>query len=393
MEVFKNIHNSLLESQDYLMTRELLKQIDWSQRLICIKGFRGVGKTSFILDYIKKYHPNDNSALFVNLNNFYFTRRRIFSFADEFSKLGGKVLFLDQIQKYPDWSAELRMCYDQIPDLQIIFTASPVLRIADGNPEMQGIVKIYYLEGLSFREFLNHKTGENFPAYSLEEILGNHVRISHEIVSKVKPLAYFSQYLQTGYFPYFMGDPGFFNIKLLQHINLALEIDVPYLNQIEIKYLSKLRKLLHILAIQTPCRPNVSKLASSVEVSRATIMNYLRYLKNARLINLVYSNGNDSPDQMKKPDKVYMHNTNLLYAIAPDNVGSLNLRLTFFLNQVGYLNKVESSDSTDFLVNEKYQFKVGGKKVESQGDIYVAADMIEYGLGNKIPLWLFGFLY
>jgi uncharacterized protein len=393
MEVFKNIHNSLLEGQNYPLSRELLKQIDWTQRLICIKGFRGVGKTSFILDYIRKNYANDDSVLFINLNNFYFTRRKIVSFADEFAKLGGKVLFLDQIQKYPDWSTELRMCYDQIPDLQIIFTASPVLRVADGNPDMQGIVKIYHLEGLSFREFLNYKTGGDFPVFSLDEIIKNHVQISHEVVSKVKPLAYFNQYLQTGYFPYFMNDPGFFNIKLLQNINLALEIDVPYLNQIELKYLSKLRKLLHLLAIQTPCSPNVSKLASSVEVSRATIMNYLRYLKNARLINLVYSNGNGSPDQMKKPDKVYMHNTNLIHAIAPDNVGSLNLRLTYFLNQVGYRNKVETSAIADFWVNNKYHFKVGGKKIEPAGEVFAAADMIEFGNENKIPLWLFGFLY
>jgi uncharacterized protein len=393
MEVFKNIHNSLLEGQSFPFSRELLKQIDWSHRLICIKGFRGVGKTSFLLDYIRKNYKNDDSVLFINLNNFYFTRRRIFSFADEFSKLGGKVLFLDQIQKYPDWSAELRMCYEQLPDLKIVFTASPVLRVADGNPDMQGIVKIYHLEGLSFREFLNYKTGENFPVYSFDEILKNHVKISQEIVSKIKPLAYFNAYLLTGYFPYYLSDPSFYNIKILQNINLALEIDIPYLNQIELKYLTKLRKLLLILAAQSPCTPNISKLATSVDVSRATIMNYLRYLKNARLINLIYSNGNGSPDQMKKPEKVYIHNTNLLYAIAPDNIGSLNLRLTFFLNQVGYLNTVEISDSGDFLVNKNYHFKVGGKKIDSAEGIYAAADMIEFGEGNKIPLWMFGFLY
>jgi uncharacterized protein len=393
MEVFKNIHNSLLEGQNYPLSRELLNQIDWSQRLICIKGFRGVGKTSFLLDYIKKQFPDDESTLIINLNNFYFTKRKIFSFADEFSKLGGKVLFLDQIQKYPDWSAELRMCYDQIPDLKIIFTSSPVLRVVDGNPEMEGIAKIYHLEGLSFREFLNYKTGENFPIYNLEEIIDNHVAISKKIITKVKPLAYFSQYLQFGYFPFFMNDPGFFNIQLLKNINLALEIDVPYLNQIELKYLSKLRKLLYIIATQTPFTPNVSKLAAAVEVSRATIMNYLRYLKNARMINLLHSNGNSDLDQMKKPDKVFMHNTNLQYAIAPENTGSLNLRHTFFFNQVGYQNSVETSQKADFLVNGKFDFIVGGRKIESQEGIFSASDMIEVGNENKIPLWLFGFLY
>jgi len=393
MVSFKVIHNSLLEDQHFVLSRELLNQVDWSHRLICIKGFRGVGKTSFILDHIKKVYPGNDSVLFINLNNFYFTKRKIYSFADEFSKLGGKVLFLDQIQKYPDWSAELRMCYDRIPDLKIVFTSSPVLRVIEDNPDLQGIAQIYHLEGLSFREFLNYKTGQNFTVYKLDDIINNHVEISKEIVSKVKPLAYFSQYLQTGFFPYFMSDPSFFNVKLLKNINLALEIDVPYLNQIELKYLSKLRKLLYIIASQTPFTPNVSKLAAAVETSRATIMNYLRYLKNARLINLLYSNGNGDLDQMKKPDKVYVHNTNLLYAIAPDNVENLNLRHTFFLNQVGYCYKVESSSKADFLVESKYEFIVGGKKTDPVNKIFGAADMIETGQANKIPLWLFGFLY
>ncbi|NQU87960.1 MAG: AAA family ATPase [Mariniphaga sp.] len=393
MDSFKVIHNSLLEDQHFVLSRELLNQVDWSHRLICIKGFRGVGKTSFILDHIKKVYPGNDSVLFINLNNFYFTKRKIYSFADEFSKLGGKVLFLDQIQKYPDWSAELRMCYDNIPDLKIVFTSSPVLRVIEDNPDLQGIAQIYHLEGLSFREFLNYKTTQNFPVYKLDDVITNHVEISKEIVSKIKPLAYFSQYLHTGYFPYFMSDPSFFNVKLLKNINLALEIDVPYLNQIELKYLSKLRKLLYIIASQTPFTPNVSKLAAAVETSRATIMNYLKYLKNARLINLLYSNGNGDLDQMKKPDKVFMHNTNLLYAIAPDNVENLNLRHTFFLNQVGYFYKLESSSKADFLVESKYEFIVGGRKTDPANEIFGAADMIETGQGNKIPLWLFGFLY
>jgi hypothetical protein len=285
------------------------------------------------------------------------------------------------------------MCYDQIPELKIVFTSSPVLRVSDGNPDLHGIVKIYHLEGLSFREFLNYKTGTDFPIYKLDEIIENHQNIAREIVAKVKPLAYFNQYLQTGYFPYFMNQPGFFNIKLLKNINLALEIDVPYLNQIELKYLSKLRKLLHIIASQTPFTPNVSKLAAAVEVSRATIMNYLRYLKNARLINLLYSDSNSEFDQMKKPDKVFMHNTNLLYAIAPTNVESLNLRHTFFFNQVGYQNVIETSHNADFIVNKKYDFMVGGRKLEPGEEIYAASDMIEIGNDKKIPLWLFGFLY
>ncbi len=393
MEDFINTHNSLLESTESSLSRELLKQINWSDRLICIKGFRGVGKTTFILEYIKQFYEEDNTVLYINLNNFYFTKRKIYSFADEFSKLGGKVLIFDQIQKYPEWSAELKKCYHEIPDLKIIFTSSPVLRVVEGNPDLEGIAHIYHLEGLSFREFLNYNTNQNFKAYSLPEIIKNHEEIAKEIIGKVKPLAYFGQYLKYGYFPYFMIDPNFFNIKLLKNINLALEIDVPYLNQIELKYLSKLRKLLHIIALETPLNPNISKLAAAVETSRATIMNYLKYLKNARLINLLYNDGNNGDDQMRKPDKIYLQNTNLLYAVAPNNIENLNLRHTFFYNQLGYQNSISCNLKSDFLVNNTYSFYVGGRKTEAPSGSYAAADMIEIGKGAKIPLWLFGFLY
>jgi predicted AAA+ superfamily ATPase len=391
LEFFQNTHKSLLESRKTTIRRELSKQIDWNQRLICIKGFRGVGKTTFLLDYIRDRFKDDNSVLYINLNNFYFTKRRISSFADEFVKRGGKVLVLDQIQKYPDWSADLRKCIDEIPELKIIFTSSPVLRITDGNPDLQGIASVNHLAGLSFREYLNYQTGNNFGYYNFDEIIENHVAIAREIVSKVKPLAYFGEYLKNGYFPYFIDDPNFYINRLLTHVNLALEIDVPYINQIELKYLSKLRKLLHLIAIEAPFTPNVSKLASAVETSRATVMNYLNYLKNAKLIHLLYSNGDD--EQLKKPVKIYLHNTNLIYAIAPDNTESVNLRHTFFYNQVDYICNVKNSTKADFQVNDKYHFVVGGRKLEPAADVYAAADVIEIGEGNKIPLWLFGFLY
>ena len=391
MEFFQNIQKSLLESRKPTIRRELSKSIDWNQQLICIKGFRGVGKTTFLLDYIKDNFGDDNSVLYINLNNFYFTKRKISSFADEFAKRGGKVLVLDQIQKYPEWSADLRKCIDEIPDLKIIFTSSPVLRIVEGNPDLQGIANISHLEGLSFREYLNYQTGNNFKPYSFEEIIQDHVNISQEIVSKVRPLAYFDEYMKSGYFPYFIDDPNFYFNRLLMHINLALEIDVPYINQIELKYLPKLRKLLHIIATETPFAPNVSKLAAAVQTSRATVMNYLNYLKNAKLINLLYSNGDD--EQMKKPDKVYLHNTNLLYAIAPNNTDSVNLRQTFFYNQTNYVCDVKSSEVADFCINDKYHFVVGGRKLEPGTGYYAASDVIETGEGNKIPLWLFGFMY
>jgi len=387
-----NIHNLLQEQSRITIRRELMDEINWDQRVIGIKGFRGVGKTTFLLDIVKEKFLNDKSCLYINLNNFYFTKRKIISFVDEFYKTGGKTLILDQIHKYPDWASELKTCYDNFPELQIIFSASPVLRVLEENNDLQDIAKIYHLEGLSFREYLNYKCGLNFKRVTLQEILSDHVNIAKEITSEIKPLAYFTEYLRDGFYPYFLDNKGFYNETLLKHINLALEIDVTYLNQIDLQYLPKLRKLLQIVASHVPFSPNVSKISADVQTSRATIMNYLRYMKNARIINLLFANGNE--DEIKKPDLVYLHNTNLMYAIDPVNVSSKALRQTFFYNQVGYQHIVKSSAKADFKVNELIHFSVGNKyTVPVDDDSYAAADMIELGSGRIIPLWLFGFLY
>lgn len=391
MENLIQIHQTLFEQPRKTIRRELLDEIDWSHRLICIKGFRGVGKTTFLHNLVREKYLEDKSCLYVSLNNFYFTRRKIYNFADEFYKKGGKVLILDQIHKYPEWSKELRACYDDMPELKIVFSASPVLRVIEGNTHLKNIIKVYHLEGLSFREYLNYRGKFEFPQYTLDEIISNHQQIAQEITNQVKPLAYFEEYLQIGFYPYFLNNKPFYNETLLKHVNLALELDVTYLNQIELKYLPKLRKLLQIIVSEVPFSPNISKISNDVETSRATVMNYLRYLKNARLINMLFSNGGE--DQLKKPDLVYAHNTNILFAVEPNNITNRNLRTTFFYNQVGYRHSIKSSDKADFKVDDNYHFIVGGKYTEPEKETYAAADMIEEGSGNKIPLWLFGFLY
>jgi uncharacterized protein len=392
VEYFLNTHRYLVRESNELIHRELVEDIDWEHRLIGIKGFRGVGKTTFLLEYVREHFGEDKSCLYVNLNHFYFTKRRIFSFADEFYKRGGKVLILDQVHKYPEWATELRQCYDELPGLKIIFSGSPVLRVIEGNEALKDIARVYHLEGLSFREYLNYRAGKSFSKVTLEDIINRHEEIVRDIISEVRPLAYFPDYLKFGYYPYFINNQVFYTENLLKHVNLALEIDVTYLNQIELKYLPKLRKLLQIISAQMPLAPNVSKLSSEVETSRATVLNYLRYLKNARLINMLFPNGNNG--QLKKPDLVYLHNTNLLHAIAPENINNRNLRQTFFYNQVGYQHTLTSTPEADFRVDGKYDFWVGGKYTQPEKlKQYGAADMIEIGDGNIIPLWLFGFLY
>jgi len=395
MNTLIQTHNSLLKHKLPVIKRELFNDIDWSHRLIAIKGTRGVGKTTFLLDYAREHCTSDKSCLYINLNNLFFTDRGLVSFVDEFYKKGGKTLLLDQIHKYPDWARDLRICYENYLDLRIIFTGSSILRVKT-NEELKDCVKVYYLNGLSFREFLNHESGNHFPRYTLDEILENHHKIVDEVLSKVRPLAYFNDYLQYGYYPFYLEERSFID-NLLKVINLILEFDITYLNQIELKYLPKLKKLLYILSLNVPFQPNVSKLASEVETSRATIMNYLRYLKNARLIHLLNEREQDS-ELLKKPNKVYLHNTNLLFAIAPDNVDEANLRETFFYNQVGVSHSVTSTDRGHFLVDDRFNVEIRGQKVDGKRkfrteDFFEAVDMIEKGEGNIIPLWLFGFLY
>jgi hypothetical protein len=391
MEFFKKAHINLINNSKSVVRRDLIDEIDWNHRLIGIKGFRGVGKTSFLLDYLRENHPDPKDSLYINLNSFYFTGRKISGFADEFYKRGGKLLVLDQIHKYPDWAKELRNCYDWLPELKIIFTASPVLRVLEGNDYMKNIAKVYHLPGLSFREFLNYQTKQNFQKITFEELIKNHVTIAKNITQKVKPLAFFDDYLKHGYYPYFLDRQTYFSDDLLKHINLALEIDVTYLNQIELKYLSKLRKLLYIVANEVPFTPNISRISNEIETSRATVMNYLRYLKNARLINMLYENGDE--DQMKKPAKIYLHNTNILNTVVPANTNNATYRHTFFYNQTGYKNTVKSAEGFDFKINDHYNFNVGGKYNEPVKNGYAASDRIEIGHDKKIPLWLFGFLY
>ena len=392
MEYLKESHSNLLKTSTSIVRRELFDQIDWSHNLICIKGFRGVGKTSFLIDYLREKCPNPKNGLYINLNHFYFTGRKLFAFADEFYKKGGKTLVLDQIHKYPNWLEELHECNVNIPELKIIFAASPVLRVTEGNDLLKDKAKIYHLNGLSFREYLNYKTKNSFEKYSFEILLSNHQKIAAEITNKVKPLAYFDEYLKSGYYPYFLDRGSYYNDDLLKHINLALEIDVTYLNQIELKYLPRLRKLLYIIAQESPLNPNVSKLSNAIGTSRATVMNYLRYLKNAKLINMLYANGDE--DQMKKPSIIYMQNCNLQHTVAPDNINNTTLRQTYFCNQVSYLRKLSFLGDNHFMVDQQHEFVVGGKYIEPENENgYAASDRIEVGSNNIIPLWLFGFLY
>ena len=392
METFYRTHSYLVEHTNAPVRRDLMDEIDWNDRLIGIKGTRGVGKTTFLLQYAKEKFGTDHSCLFINMNNFYFSKYTLVEFAAEFVKRGGKVLLIDQVFKYPEWSHDLRACSEMFPTLKIIFTGSSVMRLKEENPELSGIAKVYYLRGFSFREYLNLQSGNCFRAYTLQEILENHEQIAKTILRNVKPLDYFQDYLHHGFYPFFLEKRNF-SENLLKTMNMMIEVDILLIKQIELKYLSKIKKLLYLLAVDGPVAPNVSQLATEIQTSRATVMNYIKYLADARLINMVYPKGEEFP---KKPSKLMMHNTNLMYSIYPVKVEEQDVLDTFFMNTLYKDHKLYKGDKgTSFMVDNGLHFRIcaEGCKFKNNPNVYYALHKLELGHGNMIPLWLFGFLY
>ena len=395
MESFFRTHKSLVEHTKAPVRRTLMDEIDWNDRLIGIKGTRGVGKTTFLLQYAQEnFESTDRRCLYINMNNFYFQGCGIDDFAKQFVEQGGKVLLIDQVFKQPNWSEELRRCHDRFPELKVIFTGSSVMRLKEENPELNGIVKSYNLRGFSFREFLNLKTNNQFTPYTLEEILTNHEHIIKQILPKASPAKYFMDYIHHGFYPFFLENRNF-SENLLKTMNMMTEVDILLIKQIELKYLTKIKKLFYLLATEGQCAPGISNLAHEIHTSRATVMNYIKYLADARLINIIYPMGQDFP---KKPSKVMMHNTNLQYVIYPNKADTQDLMETFFVNCMWKDHTVNQAGKDRFyLVDGKQKFRICDAKSEHK--IHYSSDTVyaryntEVGQDNRIPLWLFGFLY
>lgn len=394
MDAFFRTHTYLVEHNYAPVRRMLMDEIDWNDRMIGIKGTRGVGKTTFLLQYAKeKFGANDRKCLYINMNNFYFQERGIADFAGEFYRGGGKVLLIDQIFKQPNWSYDLRKCYDSYSGLKIAFTGSSVMRLKEENPELNGIVKSYNLRGFSFREFLNYMSGHNFLSYSLDDIIKNHEEITRQILPKVSPLKYFQDYIHHGYYPFFLENRNY-SENLLKTMNMMTEVDILLIKQIELKYLTKIKKLFYLLALEGPKSPNISNLAKEINTSRATVMNYIKYLSDSRLINIIYTVGQEFP---KKPAKVIMNNSNLIYAIYPIHVEQQDVMETFFVNALlsGHLVN-EGNKQGNYIIDENKRFRIcdaENVKMRLNNETIYARYNTEIGKDNKIPLWLFGFLY
>ncbi len=392
MESFFRTHAYLVEHVDAPVRRALMDEINWQDRLIGIKGSRGVGKTSFLLQYAKEnFDLDERKCLYINMNNFYFQGHSISEFAHEFYDCGGKVLLIDQVFKDPAWSSELRKCYETLPGLRIVFTGSSVMRLKEENPELNGIVKSYNLRGFSFREYLNMKTGLRLKRHSLEEIMASHGQLAAEICRQVNPLDHFQSYIHHGYYPFFLEHRNF-SENLIKTMNMMIEVDVLLIKQIELKYLSKIKRLLYLLAMNRDTAPNVSQLATDIQTSRATVANYIKYLADARLVNVLYRLGESSP---KKPVRVMMHNPNLSHAMLPHQVSQQEAAETFFQNALWGRHVVNVGDrSCTFVVDGKHRFRIMTEAPKrQQSGIFYAMDGIRRGDERQIPIWLFGFLY
>ena len=395
MDKLIEISKLRLESTSGFFSRYLIGKIDFDQRLIGIKGGRGTGKTTLLLQHLKKRPSSE--ALYISMDNVYFSSNKLVDLAEEFYRNGGKYLYVDEVHKYNNWSQELKNIYDNYEGLKVVFTSSSALEINKGKYDLSRRALIYELPGLSFREFLLFKYKMELPTFTLEDILLNNSEISREILKKTKPYKYFNEYLQIGYYPFFIEDENNYLIRLRESVNLVLETDLPAIYNIGYNSIIKLKRLLYIIGSLTPFIPNLNKLAKQIGTTRDSLLKYLHLLHNAHILKWV-SKEAWGINFMNKPDKLYLENTNIASALNRDHVEKGTMRETFILNQTSVGHKVIYPEQGDFLLDGKYLFEIGGKnkttkQIAGIKDSFLIMDNIEFGHKNKIPLWMFGFIY
>jgi len=397
MKTLSQYFQARLNTTHYTFKRYLHHQINWNNRLIAIIGARGVGKTTLLLQHIKEKHSDLSDVMYVSLDNLYFLKNTLSEFSDEFVKLGGKYLFIDEVHKYPNWAIEIKNIYDNNPSLNIVITGSSAIDIHKGKGDLSRRIVIYKMNGLSFREFIFLKYKIDFSTYSLEDITKNAISIAQEINSKIKPIKLFQEYLKIGYYPFFTEQGDQYYERLEQAVNEILETDLLALETIDYTAIHKIKKLLIIIADIVPFKPNISKLSQQIGINRDTLVKYLYWLQRADLLLLLSSNTYGIA-RMNKPDKVYLNNSNLIFALSENTANVGTIRETFFYNQMNVKHKITYPKKADFMIDNKYIFEIGGKsknqkQIVGMENAFIVADNIEYAYNNTIPVWMFGFLY
>lgn len=396
----KLIRKSLFLVDDVSLehVRGLYHQIDWSDRLICILGARGTGKTTLVLQYLKQHFALSIEAIYVSMDDVYFTTNSLVDFAETFRQKGGRLIILDEVHKYEGWSREIKNLYDTFKDLTIIFTGSSIINIYQQEADLSRRAVQYELTGLSFREYLIFQQILTIPPVDLNTLLQEHVKLSIALSKQFKPLLHFEQYLQIGYYPFFIENPKTYPYRVEQVIRLILEEELRFVEGFDIHNVRKIYQLLSILAMNVPFKPNITKLSEKTGINRTTLVQYLHYLEKAKLINSLSVVGK-SISILQKPDKIYLENPNLHQVLANSESDKGSIRESFFMNQLkNAKHQISLPNQGDFLVDDIHTFEVGGKgknskQIEGLADAYIAADDIETGLFNKIPLWMFGLLY
>lgn len=380
---------------DCTFKRYLYDEVDWKERLVIIKGTRGSGKTTMMLQQIKENIKED--VLFLSLDDIFFSQTRLADVADDFIKRGGKFLFIDEAHKYPQWSREIKNIYDTYKEIKVVVSGSSILEINKGEADLSRRSVKYELHELSLREYLSLVHKINFPVYSLENILWHHVDISAEINKKIKPIRFFNEFIEFGAYPFIVESKRNYHNKIQSIINLIIENDIPSSVSINYETLFKLKKLLLLISESVPFKPNISELSHKINTSRDQAMKHLTLLQNSRMISLLTSHNSPS-GYLTKPEKIYLNNTSLMFALNEQRPETGALRETFFMHQLAQKHKVAYTGKGDFLIDGKYTFEIGGKdksghQIRGLKNSYIAADNIEFGIKNRIPLWIFGFLY
>lgn len=397
MEKLLEKSNKSIQSLHFPHQRDVIGKINWEWHMNGIVGARGTGKTTLLLQKLAQYQKDGHEVLYVRLDDLYFADHGIYDLADIFRKNGGKYLYLDEVHKYSGWSRELKNIYDSIPELKVVFSGSSIIELTKQDADLSRRALMYEMTGLSFREYLVLADIMTLPAYPLDEIVENHIGIASGIIKEIPVLKHFKSYLKGGFYPFFLEPDRDYQMTLEQVIRTVMETDLRFIENFDIAQSKKMLTLLKVIAASVPFKPNISKISEKTGLHRQTVLQYFQYLEKARMIKLV-----NQPERyisrLQKPDKIFLDNPNLFFALNPEMVNTGNLRETFALNQLAANHEVLLHEQADFLVDNKFVIEIGGKnkdnrQVRDLDNAYVFMDDIEIGHNNRIPLWLLGFLY
>jgi predicted AAA+ superfamily ATPase len=372
--------------------RLIYDDIHWDERLILLLGYRGVGKTTLMLQRLREF---GEKGIYFSMDDLYFETNRLVTVVEELYTLGYRAFFIDEVHRYSFWSKDLKQLYDDYEDIHLVATGSSILEVAKGQGDLSRRAIVHQLQGLTFREYLQFEKKLKLSTIDLETILEHHHEISADLSEQISLKKDFNNYLKNGYFPFYKENKSVYFQKLSETINLVIDIDIAPFEELNYNTVRTMKKLLYVISQSVPFVPNITKLSERLEAPRNTILRLLDLLHQAKIIKLLHAE-NEKMSYLKKPEKIFLENTNFMYLFAEGKANIGSVRETFFFNQLGQNHRVTASKWGDFMVDEKYTFEVGGsnknyKQIKGVPNSYLAID-IENGTGNKIPLWLFGML-